>query len=387
MFLYTLDLVKKYKAKHIIAVLGHKHKMLKEYLPGGIKVVIQKRLLGTADAVRCTNRFLKAFKGTVLVLYADHPLFKEETIRKLIKHHLRNNCDVTLLTAKTYNPAGYGRILRDEYGNICGIIEENQANEFQKEIKEVNLGAICFNRRYLFKVLRQVKQDSRKKEYYLTQAIKLLYKQGALIESVKIANLDEAMGINCYSDLVKANQFMRKKICENLTNQEVKIVDPGSTFIDWDVKIGKHTVIYPFTIIDSGVKIGKYCSIGPFCHLRPGTTIKDKSQIGNFSELVRSKVGNRTRIKHFSYIGDARIGQDVNIGAGTVTANFDGKKKNITIIKDRAFIGSDTVLVAPVKIGKSAVTGAGCAVTKNKNVPDGKVVTGVPARILNKRGK
>jgi bifunctional UDP-N-acetylglucosamine pyrophosphorylase/glucosamine-1-phosphate N-acetyltransferase len=195
------------------------------------------------------------------------------------------------------------------------------------------------------------------------------------------------MGINCYSDLVKANQFMRKKICENLTNQEVKIVDPGSTFIDWDVKIGKHTVIYPFTIIDSGVKIGKYCSIGPFCHLRPGTTIKDKSQIGNFSELVRSKVGNRTKIKHFSYIGDARIGQDVNIGAGTVTANFDGKKKNITIIKDRAFIGSDTVLVAPVKIGKSAVTGAGCAVTKNKNVPDGKVVTGVPARILNKRGK
>ena len=387
MILYTLDLVTRLKPNKVISVLGHKHSSVEKHIPKNIKIVLQEKLLGTADAVRRTDRFLKNFNGTVVVLYADHPLFKEATIKELIRHHLKNGCDVTLLTAQAIDPSGYGRILRDNYGNISGIVEENRANEFQREIKEVNLGAICFNKKTLFKALRQIKQDPAKKEYYLTEAVRILYRQGALIESVKITNLDEAMGINSHSDLMKANRLMRKNIIERLLGQEVKIIDPETTFIDWQVKIGKDTVIYPFTIIESGVKIGSRCLIGPFCHLRPGTTVKDKSEIGNFLELVRSRVGKKTKIKHFGYIGDSRIGNQVNVGAGTVTANFDGKNKNLTIINDRAFIGSDTVLVAPVKIGKAAVTGAGSAVTKNKNVPDGKVVVGVPARVLNKRGK
>lgn len=387
MLQYSLDLVKSLKIKNIVMVLGYRHAKIKKLLPKTVKIVIQKNPRGTADALKVTARFLKDFKGELLILYADHPLFKKETIEDLIKHHIRNRLDATLLTAKTDGPWGYGRILRDEFGNICEIVEENKANAFQKDIKEINLGASCFNKKKIFAVLKYIKADNPKREYYLTESVGILYKGDALIESVRISDINEARGVNCYSDLAKANRIMQDRIHLYLMQKGVRIFDPSSTFIDWDARISPSAIIYPFTVIERNVKIGKNCSIGPFCHLRPGTVVKDNVVLGNFVETVRSKIGSRTKVKHFSYLGDGRIGQDVNIGAGSVTANFDGRKKNITVIKDKAFIGSDTVLVAPVKIGKSSITGAGSVVTRGRSIPDGKVVAGVPAKILKKRKK
>ncbi len=381
---YVLDLVYALKLKNIIAVLGHKHEDVKKLLKPNIKVVLQKRLLGTADAVKEAMPLLKSFKGTVLVLYADNPLLKKETVKKLLEHHQKNNLDATLLTAKIDKPAGYGRVLRDKYASICGIVEEKDADDFQKDIQEINTGIICFNKDRLSDSLKCVRPNNRKKEYYLTDTIGVLYKKGFILDSVKISDINEALGINSRVDLAKANSIMQKRINEELMLEGITIVDPASTFIGYGAKIGQDTTIYPFTVIESNVRIGKRCFIGPFVHLREGTALGDDIMAGNFLEVVRSKISSGTLLKHLGYIGDSRIGRMVNIGAGTVIANFDGKKKNITVIKDKAFIGCDTVLVAPVKIGKAAKTGAGTVVTKNSNVCDGTTVVGVPARPLLK---
>ncbi|PIP20393.1 MAG: bifunctional UDP-N-acetylglucosamine diphosphorylase/glucosamine-1-phosphate N-acetyltransferase GlmU, partial [Candidatus Omnitrophica bacterium CG23_combo_of_CG06-09_8_20_14_all_40_11] len=377
---YVLDLAQSLKIKNVVAVLGYKAEEIKKQLPAGIKVVIQKRLLGTADAVKEGLAALKNFKGTVLVLYADNPLLKKETIKKLLEHHIKNNLDATLLTVKKDEPAGYGRVLRDKYASICGIVEEKDADDFQKDIKEINTGIICFNKDRLIYSLKSVRPDNRKKEYYLTDTIAILYKNNYLIDSLTITDINEALGINSRQDLAKANSIMRKRINEKLMQKGITIVDSDSTFISYGAKIGQDTTIYPFTVIETDVKIGKRCCVGPFAHLRAGTSLADDVLLGNFSEVNRTKISSKTIAKHFCYLGDSRIGREVNIGAGTVTANFDGKKKNITVIKDKAFIGSDTVLVAPVKIGKCARTGAGTVVTKNRDVCDGQTVVGVPAR-------
>lgn len=384
MFGYVLDLVSALKIKKVIAVLGHKQQEVKKLLKPGIKVVIQKRPLGTADAVKQAMPLLRNFRGTVLVLYADNPLLKKETLRELLAYHIKNNLDATLLTAKLDKPAGYGRVLRDKYASICGVVEEKDADDFQRDIQEVNAGIICFHKDRLLDSLKYVRPNNRKKEYYLTDTIAILYKRGFILDSVKINDISEALGINSRSDLAKANSIMQKRINEELMQNGITIVDPDSTFIGFGAKIGRDTTIYPFTVIERGVRIGKGCFIGPFVHLREGTVLSDGVVAGNFLEVVRSKISSGTYLKHLGYIGDARIGRQVNIGAGTVIANFDGRKKNITVIKDKAFIGCDTVLVAPVKIGKAARTGAGCVVTKNKNVADNTTVVGVPARPLKK---
>jgi bifunctional UDP-N-acetylglucosamine pyrophosphorylase/glucosamine-1-phosphate N-acetyltransferase len=384
MLSYVLDLVSDLKIKKVMVVLGHKYEEVKKLLKPGIKVGIQKRLLGTADAVKVTLPLLGNFKGTILVLYADNPLLKKETVRKLLEHHLKNNADATLLTAKLDKPAGYGRVLRDKYASICGIIEEKDVDDFQKDIQEINTGIVCFHKDKLIAALKYVKANNRKKEYYLTDIISVFYKKGYIIESMKIPDINEAQGINSRQDLSKANKIMQDRINTELMQKGISIIDPDSTFISYGTRIGRDTTIYPFTVIERNVKIGKRCFIGPFAHLREGSVLSDDIVIGNFVETVRTEISPKTLVKHFSYLGDSRIGRSVNIGAGTVTANFDGKKKNITVIKDKAFIGSDTVLVAPVKVGKAAKTGAGAVVLKNKNVSDGVTVVGIPARPLKK---
>ena len=382
---YVLDLVDGLRIKRKILVLGENHGMIKKHLKRKIEVAIQRKPQGTADAVKATEEKLKNFKGDLLILYADHPLFKKETIKMLIEHHQKNKLDLTLLTAYLKKPQGYGRIIRDRTGCVCKVLEEDKLNEYQKQIKEINLGACCFNKESLFSVLKDIKRNNVQKEYYLTDAVELLYKKNALIDAIKIEDIKEAMGINSYADLAKANRIMQERIIQRLFQKGVRIVDPSSTFIAYGTRIGEGTVIYPFTIIEKDVKIGRNCSLGPFIHLRRGTTIKDNVVLGNFLEVVRSRIGENTFAKHFSYLGDAWIGKGVNIGAGTVTANFDGKKKNPTIIKDKAFIGSDTILIAPLKVGKSAVTGAGSVIPHHHNVSDGEVVVGVPAKPLKNK--
>jgi len=379
---YVLDLVKGIKAKKVIAVLGHKHQEVGRLIPKGVKAVIQKRLLGTADAVKTALPLLKNFKGTVLVLYADNPLLKKDTIDKLLKHHIESRSDATLLTAKTDKPYGYGRILRDKYSSICGIIEERDADDFQKNIQEINTGIICFKKGSLAYALKQVRANNAKKEFYLTDAVAALYKKGCIVEALRIADIKEASGINSREDLAVATGIMQQRINQQFMKAGVTIVAPETAFISFDAKIGRDTTIYPFTVIERDVKIGKSCSVGPFIHLRPGTRIEDNVSVGNFLEVVRSKISSNTKARHFGYLGDTRIGRFANIGAGTVTANFDGKSKNSTVIGDNVFIGSDTVLVAPVRVGKGAKTGAGSVLTRNKDVPAKTTVVGVPARPL-----
>ena len=379
---YCLDLVKSLKVSRSVAVLGYKSGEVRKELRHDTKVAIQKKLLGTADAVKNALPHLKNFNGTVLVLYADTPLLKKETIKKLLEHHIKNNLDATLLTAHLEKPDSYGRILRDRYASVCGIVEEKDASLVQKDIKEINTGIICFNKKSLNTALKSVKADNRKKEFYLTDTISIIHKRGGLVEAVKAEDINEALGINSRVDLAKANKIMQQRINESFMLDGVTIVDPDSTFINFGTKIGRDTVIYPFTVIERGVKIGKRCLVGPFVHLREGSELKDEVLAGNFLEIVRSKVGSKTFIKHFGYIGDTQIGKSVNIGAGTVVANFDGKKKNCSKVDDFAFIGSDSVLIAPVKIGKAAITGAGSIVLKNTIVSRGSVVAGVPAKPL-----
>lgn len=382
---YVLDLVRELKIKEIVAVLGFKHEEVKKIIDIDVKIALQKKVIGTADAVKEAMPLLKGTSGTVIVLYGDTPLLKKATIEKLLKHHIDSKADATLLTARIEEPADYGRIIRDRYTSICGIVEEKDADDFQKDIKEINTGIVCFNKNSLKAVLKKIKADNRKKEYYLTDAISLIYASSGLIESVDIKDINESLGINSRVELAKANKIMQQRINESYMKKGIGIIDPDSTFIHYGTKIGEDSVIYPFTVIEKNVKIGKRCSLGPFIRLREDTVFEDDVTAGNFLEISRSKLGKNTFAKHFCYIGDSSIGKSVNIGAGTVTANFDGKIKHNTSIGDNAFIGSDTILIAPLKIGKSAKTGAGSVVPKNKDVPAGATVIGMPARIVGKK--
>ncbi len=382
---YVLDMVAGLRPKQVVAVLGHKQELVRKILPKNVKVVIQKKLIGTADAVKTGLSALKGFKGDVLVLYGDAPLLKKDTLKKLLDYHFINNVDATLLTAELKKPFGYGRIIRDKLFSICGIVEEKDADEVQKDIKEINTGIIIFKKSVLESNLKYIRANNRKKEYYLTDIVEILAKKNYLVDGVKTEDAHEALGINTRAELAKANFLMQKTINDKLMQEGITIVDPTSTFINFGTKIGLDSTIYPFTVIERDVKIGKRCSVGPFAHLREGVKLGDDVTAGNFIEMVRAKIGSKTFVKHFSYIGDSTVGSSVNIGAGTVTANFDGRNKHFTVIKDNVNVGSDTIIVAPVTIGKSAATGAGSVVTKN--IPDKAVVVGVPARILRKNGK
>ncbi|MDD5506021.1 MAG: NTP transferase domain-containing protein [Candidatus Omnitrophica bacterium] len=380
---YVLDLVASLKPKQVVTVLGFKQELVRKVIPRGVKIAIQKKLIGTADAVKTGLAALKGFKGTVLILYGDNPLLKKETLKKLLDYHIENNIDATLLTAQLKKPSGYGRILRDKCFSVCGIVEEKDADEVQKDIKEINTGIMAFNKESLAGNLKHIRSNNRKKEYYLTDIIGILAKKNYLVDGIKIEDSREALGINTRAELAKANSLMQERINQKFMQSGVTIIEPATAFINFGTRIGVDTVIYPFTVIERGVKIGKRCSVGPFAHLREGTELKNDVTAGNFIEMVRAKIGAKTLVKHFSYIGDSSVGSCVNVGAGTVTANFDGLRKNNTVIKDKASIGSDTVIVAPVKIGRRAVTGAGAVVTKD--IPDNTVVVGVPAKTLRKK--
>lgn len=387
MLSYVLDLAKELKLDQTLVVVGHKRQRLRELLLAyKAKEVHQDKLLGTADAIKRAENILRDFSGDILVLYGDQPLLRKETLQNLIQKHKETDACAAILTAYVDNPFGYGRIIRDNFGRIKAIVEEKDATKEQKSISEINTGIICFKKLPLFKSIAKIKPDNAKREYYLTDCIKIMAAQGLLIASVSLkGDVREAQGVNNRIDLAHAQKTMGLRILEKYMLEGVGIIDPEATYIDYGSAIGQDTIIYPFTIIEKDVKIGKFCQIGPFCHLRPGTVIEDNAVIGNFTEIVRSRIGRDTFMKHCSYLGDAVTGKNVNIGCGTVVANFDGKNKQKTSIGDGAFIGCDTILRAPVKIGKYAITGAGAVVTKD--VKEGKVVAGVPARELQYKSR
>ena len=383
MIAYALDLVASAGVKQPIVILGHGADTVKPALPKEARVVIQTKQLGTGDAVVAAKKLLGTSAGAVLILYADTPLLRRTTVQKLIETHFKTGATCSLLTAHLADPTGYGRIIRNENGQITVIVEEAEANVAQRAIREINVGPLICSAQSLLEALVAVKPSGAKHELYLTEIISHLARQeGAKIQATRVEEISEALGINSRAELARAIGVIRQRIIETHLHNGVTIEDPTTTFIDHGVAIGADTVIHPHTVIETGVAIGKRCSIGPFARLRSGVAVAEETRIGNFVELVRTKIGPRVRVNHVSYLGDATIDEGVNIGAGTITANYDGHAKYETHIGKGAFIGSDTVLIAPVNIGAGAVTGAGSVVTKAHDVPARGIVVGVPARPL-----
>lgn len=387
MISYVVGSVQSAGINDIVLVTGFGSGLVREFFKDSkIKTVLQKRLLGSGDAVNTARREITKFgSGNCLIVYGDTPLIKGDTLKRLIEKHRNSGASLTLLTAILKNPSGYGRIIRNTDGRIIKIAEEDEAKSYKKEIKEINVGTCIFRTEGLSSALGKIKPENAKKEYYLTDAVKIFYDGGKKIESVSIEDPDEMIGVNSRVELAKAASCIKTRILNEFMAAGVTIQDPYTTTIYPGVKIGRNSVIYPNTIIESDVKIGEHCHIGPFTRLRPGTRVADKAEIGNFVELVRTEVGESTKVKHHTYLGDAKVGKGVNIGAGTITANYDGKNKNRTIIGDGAFVGVGAILIAPVKIGKKALVGAGTVILKGRNVKDGATAVGVPARILERR--
>ena len=383
---YILDTLQSLGIGKIVTVIGYKLESVAKFIGSRSEVVIQEKRLGTADAVKQGIKKLSGFKGEVLVLCADAPLISNETLRALIEVNRKGKADCSVLTAVIKNPTGYGRILRNDEGRVEKIIEEKDASLYEKVIEEINTGVYCFKAGSLFDNINKIKHNNIKEEYYLTDIIEVLSLQNLKIDSYETLDVEEIIGINSRFELIQAHKIMRKRIVKRIIEGGVTIIDPDTVYIDEDVEIGVDTIIEPFVRIEKNVKIGKKCRLGPFLRIRPHTVIADEVKLGNFVEVVRSTVDSGTKINHHTYIGDSRIGKKVNVGAGTITANYNGREKNTTIIKDNAFIGSGSILVAPVKIGKNAVTGANCTVVKGE-VKDDTVVVGVPAKVLRKKKK
>lgn len=367
-------------AKKIIAVVGCHKAVIRAAIDKDIALVEQHQPLGTADAVKAARQAIPADVQDVIVLYGDTPLITTDTIRALYACHVREGAVCTVLTTFLGNPAGYGRIIRGQSGDFTGIVEDKDADFSQKNIKEINTGMYCFKRQNLLDGLKRIKPSNKGGEFYLTDVFRDFFGEGKKIVAFNVEESTEVLGVNSKIELLEAQRLFRRRILRSHLDKEVDIMDLDTIFIDETARIGPGTKIYPFTYIEKNVDIGRDCSIGPYCHLRENAVLKNKVSVGNFAEIKNSTLGDGTFMRHMSYLGDTYVGKKVNIGAGAVVANFDGKKKHKTVIKDGAFIGCDAVLIAPVVIGGNAVVGAGSVVTKQHNVAPGSVVVGAPAR-------
>lgn len=359
----VVDLAKKVGTDEIVTVVGHLREQVQEVLKDEVKYAYQDELLGTGHAVMQATEYLKNKKGKVVILYGDVPILRPETVRNLISKSIKNKECATLLTAIYENPTGYGRIIRDEGGNIKAIVEEKDATSEEKLIKEINSGIYCFDIEELLSALKQIKPNNAQGEYYLTDVIKIMNDKGLKTGAVIVEDNTEILGVNDRAQLELLTRVLRMRINAEYMRAGVTIEDSNSTYIHDDVIIGTDTVIHPNTTIKSGVIIGSNCEIGPNAYIREGCLIGNNVKVGNFVELKKVKVGNRTKIPHFIYLGDTEIGEDCNVGCGTITCNYDGVNKNKTKIGDRAFIGSNVNLVAPVTLGDDVLIAAGSTIT------------------------
>lgn len=413
---YALDTAKSVTNQKPIVVIGHGSEQVKETIGQAAQFVTQEKQLGTGHAVLQVEPLLTNFNGLVLVVSADMPLLRKETLSSLIQAQNASNGPMMLLTVKGQDSRGFGRIIRSVDNSVSAIVEEAEATLEELAIQEYNVGAYCFRSEWLWSALKEI-QVSPKGEYYLTDIVGIARNQRKTVRAISVSEASEAMGINTRQHLAEATAMLRKRINEHWMADGVTFIDPASTYIEPDVLIGKDTTIWPNTYLRGRAWIGEGCnvgpntiiqdcvighrstilssvmeyaivendvSVGPFCHLRKGAHLASQVHLGNFGEVKDSYLGQGTKMGHFSYIGNAKIGQNVNIGAGTITCNFDGVTKNTTEIAADVFIGSDTMLVAPLKIGQGAKTGAGAVVTHD--IPPNQTVIGVPARPIKKKG-
>lgn len=366
MLAYVLDACRKIGITRIYVVVGFSAEQVKERFADAKDIVWveQNRQLGTAHAVMCCREHLKDFEGETLILCGDGPLIRSQTLKTLIEKHESGQSAATLATAVLDDPKGYGRIIRDVYGNIQGIIEDSDCTEAQLAIKETNPSNYLFNNQILFEALEEVKPDNVKGEYYLTDAVSGIIATGHKVMAVTAVQPDEAIGINSREQLSAASKIMQRRIQRRLMENGVTIVDPVNTWIDARAQIGQDTVIEPFTYIHGEVTIGPECRVGPFAYLRGGTVLKKDVVLGVYTEIKNSTLDDGVRARHHSYIGDATVGKNVNIGAGSITSNFDGEKVNRTIIGDNCYIGSGAILIAPVELKDGSNVGAGTVVSQ-----------------------
>ncbi len=385
------------KVDRVITITGFGAEVIKDYLGEKSEYVYQEEQLGTAHAVEQARNLLGNEEGTTLVLSGDTPLITAETISELMDFHEKEDAKATVLTALADDPFGYGRVIRSEDGSVNKIVEEKDASNEERTVNEINTGTYCFDNKSLFETLTKVDNNNAQGEYYLPDVIELLKENDEIVGAFKLDNMDEALGVNNRVALAEATKIMRNRINTNHMVNGVTLVDPESTYIEIDVKIGADTVIEPSTylkgstvlgedvfiglnttiedsqisdnvkIIQSVIEESKVDSgsdIGPHSHLRPLSEIGKNVHIGNYVEIKKSTIGEDTKVGHHTYIGDAKVGKNVNVGCGVVFANYNGKSKSISIVGDNSFIGSNANIVAPVNLGENSFVAAGSTITK-----------------------
>ncbi|MBI5250260.1 MAG: bifunctional UDP-N-acetylglucosamine diphosphorylase/glucosamine-1-phosphate N-acetyltransferase GlmU [Desulfomonile tiedjei] len=400
MISYVIDAVRACSPDRIALVVGHQSEDVIKAVGGpAIEFAVQEPQLGTGHAVMAAGNLLREYPGDVLILCGDIPLIRQRTLSDFIGYHKLEASKLTVMTTRMENPYGYGRIVRDSSGFISAIVEEKDASDDHKRITEVNTGIYLAHGPLLFSLLERVGSDNAQEEYYLTDIVKEATKESEPVRGFKLRDSHEAIGINSRSELARVSGVIWCELREQLMESGVTLLDPGSVYIDSTVSIGQDTVIHPCVTLSGDTVIGRDCiiesgtyiinsklgdgvrvlqgsrldsaevmngtQVGPMAHLRPEAKIGQNARIGNFVEVKKSTIGDRTKASHLTYIGDASVGTDVNIGCGTITCNYDGKQKHRTVINDRCFVGSDVQFVAPVEIGQGSVIGAGSTITRD----------------------
>jgi bifunctional UDP-N-acetylglucosamine pyrophosphorylase / glucosamine-1-phosphate N-acetyltransferase len=382
MIRYVVEAARGAGARMIVVVVGYGAEQVRASLENepDVRFATQERQLGTGDAVRACRPVLDGYRGPAMVLVGDEPLIRPEPLANLIARQRADQAACLLGTALLPEPSGFGRILRDAAGRFLRIVEERDCNPEEKAIREVNPSCYVFDLPGLWDALDRLDTRNAQGEYYLTDAPELLQAMGRKVVALAVLEPDDILGVNTRQHLAQAHAIMQERIQDQWMTEGVSIVDPRNTYIDGRARIGGDTTIFPFTVITGTVVIGRHCRVGPFAHLRDGTVLDDGAEVGAFVEVSRSHFEPEARARHLAYLGDTQVGAGANIGAGVVTANYDGRRKARTTIGAQAMIGSASVLVAPVSIGAGATVGANAVVTKNHDVAAGQTVVGVPAR-------
>ncbi|WP_439024645.1 bifunctional UDP-N-acetylglucosamine diphosphorylase/glucosamine-1-phosphate N-acetyltransferase GlmU [Bacillus halotolerans] len=411
---HVVDEALKLSLTKLVTIVGHGAEEVKKQLGDKSEYALQAEQLGTAHAVKQAQPFLADEKGVTIVICGDTPLLTAETMEAMLKEHTQKEAKATILTAVAEDPTGYGRIIRGESGAVQKIVEHKDASEEERLVTEINTGTYCFDNEALFRVIDQVSNDNVQGEYYLPDVIEILKNEGETVAAYQTGNFQETLGVNDRVALSQAELFMKERINKRHMQNGVTLIDPMNTYISPEAVIGSDTVIYPGTVIKGEVqigedtiigphteimnssigsrtvikqsvvnnsKVGNDVNIGPFAHIRPDSVIGNEVKIGNFVEIKKTQFGDRSKASHLSYVGDAEVGTDVNLGCGSITVNYDGKNKYLTKIEDGAFIGCNSNLVAPVTVGEGAYIAAGSTVTED--VP-GKALAIARARQVNK---